>query len=97
MDCTRPLPDDHPRRGGRSVIMCVVHDQDAIQSQEPTVWTRPPSRHLPGVSQEEQSEQQQPPLIPSDKTPEEFFEEMIQREDVRGILEELARGEAWRP
>ena len=33
-----------------------------------------------------------PQLIPSDKTPQEFYAEMMQRPDVRAILEELAKG-----
>jgi hypothetical protein len=46
---------------------------------------------LPFGAQEEQIEQQ-PPLGPSDKTPQEFFDEIARRADVRRILEELARG-----
>ena len=57
--------------------------------------TSAPRKTAPGTDREDPGDQEAP-LIPSDKTPEEFFEEMMQREDVRGILEELARGEAWR-
>jgi hypothetical protein len=49
---------------------------------------------MPPVANEdqpaEQHENSEP--IPSDKTPQEFYEEITKRPDVRAILEELARG-----
>ena len=46
----------------------------------------------PGTAQAEPTEQQEEPvLIPSDTTPEEFYAEITKRADVRAILEELAK------
>jgi hypothetical protein len=49
---------------------------------------------MPPVANEDQptAQQENSEPIPSDKTPQDFYEEITRRPNVRAILEELARG-----
>ena len=64
-----------------------------MKIKNPEMETMIQQTNPPTATRDQQTEPQQPrTLVDSQKTPQEFYAEIIKRADVREIMEELASG-----